>query len=103
MRLCTIAALLLSAGVAMAQDFPGADTMQSSKPAKSMVTFLFPEQVSIPAQKSTPVDLHFHVAEGLHINSHTPRMKTLIPTNLAVVEQDGLKVSAVDFPPGTDY
>ena len=103
MRLSPVAALLLSAGVAMAQDFPGADTMQSSKPAKSMVTFLFPEQVSIPAQKSTPVDLHFHVAEGLHINSHTPRMKTLIPTNLAVVEQDGLKVSAVDFPPGTDY
>jgi hypothetical protein len=68
-----------------------------------MVTFLFPEQISIPAQKLTSVDLHFRVADGLHINSHTPREKTLIPTNLAVVEQDGLKVTTVDFPAGTDY
>ena len=45
-----------------------------------MVSYLFPEQVSIPAQKSTTVDLHFRVADGLHINSHTPREKSLIAT-----------------------
>ena len=98
-----VALFILSVSFALAQDFPGSDSMQSSKQAKSMVAFLFPEQISIPAQKSTAVDLHFRVSDGLHINSHTPREKTLIPTNLAVVEQDGLKVSVVDFPPGTDY
>lgn len=95
--------LVLFAGAALAQEFPGSDSLQSSKPANTAVTFLFPEQVSIPAQKTTEVDLHFRVADGLHINSHKPREKSLIPTNLAVVEQDGLKVSAVDFPLGTDY
>jgi hypothetical protein len=68
-----------------------------------MVTYLFPEQVTIPAQKTTAIDLHFHVADGLHINSHSPHEKSLIPTNLAIVEQDGFKVTAVDFPPGSDY
>ncbi len=95
--------LVLCAAPMLAQDFSGADSVQSAKSAKSMVAFIFPEQVSIPAQKATAVDLHFRVAEGLHINSHVPREKSLIPTNLAVVEQDGLKVSTVDFPPGTDY
>jgi hypothetical protein len=85
------------------QDFSGANSSQASRADKGMVQYLFPEQVSIPAGKTTAVDLHFRVADGLHINSHTPREKSLIPTNLAVVEQDGFKISAVDFPPGTDY
>lgn len=97
------AGLALSAGSAAAQDFPGGDSGQSSKNAKSMVTFLYPEQVTVPAGKPTTVELHFRVADGLHINSHAPREKSLIPTNLAVVEQDGFKVSAVDFPAGIDY
>jgi hypothetical protein len=96
----TILVLLALPGIA--QDFPGSDP-QASKPAKGMVEYLFPEQISIPAQKATAVDLHFRVAEGLHINSHTPREKSLIPTNLAIVETGALKVSGVDFPPGADY
>src|SRR5271170_7265900 len=86
----------------LAQDFSGADSLES-KPAKAMVAFLFPEQISIPAQKLTTVDLHFRVADGLHINSHTPREKSLIPTNLVAVESSALKVIGVDFPPGVDY
>jgi hypothetical protein len=93
--------VLLFLSASSAQDFP--TSSQSSKTTASSVTYLFPEQISIPAGKSTAVDLHFRVADGLHINSHNPREKSLIPTNLAVVEQDGFKVSAVDFPAGTDY
>jgi hypothetical protein len=85
-----------------AQDFPGASAQQS-KPSAAMVAYLFPEQISLPAGKSTAVDLHFRVADGLHINSHTPREKSLIPTNFAAVEQGALKVTAVDFPAGSDY
>ena len=95
--------VLLNAGLCLAQSFPGSDSIDSSKAGKSQVMYLFPEQVSIPAHKTTAVDLHFRVADGLHINSHTPREKSLIPTNLAVVEQDGFKVLSVDFPAGTDY
>jgi len=100
---CIAVGVLVSAGLGIAQSFPGSDAIDSSKASKSSVMYLFPEQVSIPAHKVTAVDLHFRVADGLHINSHTPREKSLIPTNLAVVEQDGFKVLGVDFPAGTDY
>lgn len=94
--------ILLGACAAMAQDFSGSSSAES-KAAKGMVSYLFPEQVSIAAQKPATVDLHFRVADGLHINSHTPREKSLIATNLAVAETSALKVTGVEFPAGTDY
>ena len=56
-----------------------------------------------PLRRNTQIDLHFRVANGLHINSHEPLDKSLIPARLAVVEAPGLNVTAVDFPPGTAY
>src|SRR5271163_1523786 len=99
--------ILLCGCPVFAQDFPGTGTAESkpteSKPTKGMVIYLFPEQVSIAAQKPATIDLHFRVADGLHINSHTPREKSLIATNLAVAETSALKVTGVEFPAGTDY
>lgn len=67
------------------------------------VSFLSPEQVTIPAHRAALIDLHFRVSDGLHINSHVPLDKLLVPARLAVVEAPGLNVTAVDFPPGADY
>ncbi len=67
------------------------------------VQFLDPAQVTIPARHAAQIDLHFRVADGLHINSHAPLEKSLIPARLAVVEEPGLSITAVDFPPGTEY
>jgi hypothetical protein len=67
------------------------------------VQFLYPDKINISAHRATQIDLHFRVADGLHINSHAPTDKTLIPTRLAVVEVEGLNVKAVDFPAGTQY
>ena len=67
------------------------------------VQFLYPEQVTVTAHQAAQVDLHFHIAGGLHINSHAPLDKSLIPARLAIVEAAGLTVTAVDFPAGTDY
>jgi Disulphide bond corrector protein DsbC len=67
------------------------------------VQFLGPQQVTIPAHHAAQIDLRFRVADGLHINSHAPLEKSLIPARLAVVEEPGLNVTAVDFPPGTEY
>ena len=67
------------------------------------VQFLYPEKVTVPARHAAEVDLHFRVADGLHINSHTPLDKFLIPARLVVIESEGLNVTAVDFPPGVDY
>jgi hypothetical protein len=71
--------------------------------ADAAVQFLSPDMINIPARRAAQIDLHFRVADGLHINSHAPTDKTLIPTRLAVVEVQGLNVTAVDFPPGTQY
>lgn len=70
---------------------------------KQQVEFLAPGQATIPAHRSAEVELHFRVADGLHINSHFPREKTLIPTRLMVEEPHGLDVTAVDFPPGASF
>ena len=67
------------------------------------VQFLYPDKINIPARRAAQIDLHFRVADGLHINSHAPTDKFLIPSRLAVVEVQGLNVSKVDFPPGTEY
>jgi hypothetical protein len=72
-------------------------------PAEDAVQFISPAQATIPARRPAEIDLHFRIANGFHINSHTPSEKYLIPARLAVVEGPGLKVSAVDFPPGTPY
>ncbi|HYK35983.1 protein-disulfide reductase DsbD domain-containing protein [Alloacidobacterium sp.] len=68
-----------------------------------LVRFLYPEQVTLPAGKPSIVELHFRVNDGLHINSHTPREKSLIPTQLMVEEPTGVNVASIDFPAGADY
>jgi Disulphide bond corrector protein DsbC len=72
-------------------------------PAADAVQFVYPARVTVSARHSAEIDLHFRITEGFHINSHTPPDKYLIPARLAVVEAPGLNVTAVDFPPGTDY
>jgi len=65
------------------------------------VQYLFPEQVSVPAGKLSPVTLHFRVAQGLHINSHTPSDDFLIPTTFSVPDGMGVRLDAATYPPGT--
>jgi hypothetical protein len=72
----------------------------ATKPA---VVFLYPEQVTIPAAKPTTIALHFRIAPGLHINSHTPRQEELIPTTLAIPADSGVRLDGVVYPPGADF
>lgn len=65
------------------------------------VQYLFPEQVSVAAGKSSPVSLHFRVAQGLHINSHTPKDSFLIPTTFSIPGGEGVKLDAAAYPAGT--
>ena len=65
------------------------------------VQYLFPEQVTIPAGKASPVELHFRVAQGLHINSHTPSDEFLIPTAFSIPDGMGVRLGAATYPPGT--
>lgn len=76
---------------------------QAGSASKDPVQFVDPSEVTVQARRPATIDLKFRIADGLHINSHTPHDKTLIPTRLAVMEEPGVNVSAVDFPPGVEY
>jgi len=67
------------------------------------IQYLFPEQVSVPAGKSTPVTLHFRIAQGLHINSHTPRQEELIPTTFSIPDGTGVRLDKAIYPVGNDF
>lgn len=78
-------------------DSPGGGAQQQ------LVHFLYPQQVAIQAGVPQTVEMHFRIANGLHINSHTPRQKSLIRTELIAAEPAGVKIAAVDFPAGSDF
>src|ERR1700722_4350229 len=65
------------------------------------VQYLFPAQVSVPAGKPSPVILHFRVAQGLHINSHPPSDRFLIPTDFSISDSADVRIGAATYPPGT--
>jgi hypothetical protein len=73
----------------------------SAKPAA--VTYLYPEQITLPAGKATTIALHFRIAPGLHINSHTPREEELIPTVFSIPDGSSMRLDAAVYPPGADF
>ena len=64
------------------------------------VQYLYPEQISVAAGRPSAVVLHFRVAPGLHINSHTPSGEFLIPTTFSIPEGMGVRLDRADYPPG---
>jgi hypothetical protein len=58
--------------------------------------------VTVPAGKASPVTLHFRIAQGLHINSHTPRQEELIPTNFSIPDGFGVRLLDANYPAGSD-
>jgi hypothetical protein len=96
----TVAALAVAALVAHGQGLTS--SAQKRQLVKTdAVTYLFPEQVSLPAGKPSLVALHFRVAPGLHINSHTPSDEFLIPTTFSIPEGSGVKLQSATYPAGT--
>jgi hypothetical protein len=101
MRIAIAAALALASALALGQRTLFDEAPRSA--ARSAVVFLYPEQVTVPAGKPTTVALHFRIAPGLHINSHTPRENELIPTTLTIPEGAGVRLDEAVYPPGTDF
>jgi hypothetical protein len=105
------AALPVSLALAFAASTFATQSAQSpfgdleAKPAvkPAAVTYLFPEQITIAAGKPASVDLHFKVADGLHVNSHTPHDAYLIPTTFKLPDTPGVRVANATFPAGTDF
>ena len=79
-----------------------ADSPNRSVARGAAVEYLFPEQVTVPAGKASPVALHFRIAQGFHINSHTPKDDYLIPTTFAIPAASGVTLAKATYPEGTD-
>ncbi|MGO9940127.1 MAG: protein-disulfide reductase DsbD domain-containing protein [Terracidiphilus sp.] len=94
--------LVFSAFTATAQS-PLADSPNRAVLHGATVEYLFPEQVTVPAGKPSPVALHFRIAPGFHINSHTPKEVYLIPTTFSVPESSAVALKDATYPDGTDY
>lgn len=94
--------LSLAACAATAQS-PLADSPSRSVAHGAPVEYLFPEQVTVPTGKPSPVALHFRIASGFHINSHTPKEESLIPTTFSVPESSGVKLASASYPAGQDF
>jgi len=73
-----------------------------SLPGAAPVQYLFPEQISLTAGRAQTVALHFRVAPGLHINSHTPHDDYLIPTDFSIPASPAARLESAVYPPGTD-
>jgi hypothetical protein len=89
-------------GLALRAQSPLAD---SNRPMAhgATVEYLFPEQITLTSGKPSAVTLHFRVAEGYHINSHTPKDESQIPTSFAVPESSGVRLESASYPNGVDY
>jgi len=104
MRYVTVAVACAALGLAipgLAQKLPW-ETSGGANP-QQLVHFLYPQQVTVASGKPSTIEMHFRINDGLHINSHAPRQKSLIRTELMEEEPDGVNIASVDFPPGGDF
>ena len=101
MGVCCAAALILGIAAlpAQGQNFGGNRPIVKD----DAVEYLFPEQVTVTAGRASEVALHFRIARGLHINSHTPKDDYLIPTTLSIPEGAGVRLEKATYPAGTEF
>ncbi len=97
---CTATAVLLLGALGAHAQILSSAAQNRSIIKTDAVQYLFPEQVSVPAGKASAVTLHFRVAQGLHINSHTPSDEFLIPTTFSIPDGTGVRLAAATYPPG---
>lgn len=94
---------LLAACLPFAQaQFPWQNKAAAPLAKTASVVYLFPEQLEVTAGKPSTVPLHFRVAEGLHINSHTPKDSYLIPTVFAI-PAGAVQLKGASYPAGADF
>jgi hypothetical protein len=96
-----IAALALAAAAACAQFISNSPRQQSAE-KNAAVEYLYPEQLRLAVGKPSQVALHFRVAPGLHINSHTPGADYLIPTTFSIPQGSGVRLVDSAYPPGVN-
>jgi DsbC/DsbD-like thiol-disulfide interchange protein len=92
--------MLLLPGALVAQEIGRLDAPAAK--SKSYIVYSA-EQQSVTAGKRGVLELRFHVLDGFHVNSHTPKSELLIPTQITLQPAAGVKLAAVEYPAGTSY
>ncbi|HEY0262917.1 MAG TPA: protein-disulfide reductase DsbD N-terminal domain-containing protein [Granulicella sp.] len=61
------------------------------------------EPQTVKAGKPDVVELRFQIADGFHVNSHTPKSEFLIPTALKTQPADGITLAQPEYSAGQEY
>jgi hypothetical protein len=96
-------ALGLALGLGTLAAIAQTDSTSRSLVKGAAVEYMFPEQVTVVAGKASDVALHFRIAQGLHINSHTPKDDFLIPTTFSIPDGLGVRLDKVSYPEGKEF
>ena len=99
-RIRFVAGAMIALAALMAQG--QADSTGRSILKGAAVEYLYPEQVTVPAGKASEVQLHFRIAQGLHINSHKPKDEFLIPTVFSIPDGAGVHLQDTNYPDGVE-
>ncbi len=94
-----VAGLMLGAGTLAAQM---GELSGGPAKTKSYVTFDAEPQIVRAGQRSV-VEMRFHVSNGYHVNSHTPKSELLIPTTVDLQPASGVKWEKAEYPAGTVF
>lgn len=99
-RALQISAACLALATALWAQVPG--EFDRTPRTKTIITYAAEPQ-TIPAGKRSLLELHFRVAPGYHVNSHTPKSELLIPTELTLQPEQSVNVGKLEYPVGTAY
>ena len=77
-------------------------SLDAAPKPKAYVSFAAEPQ-DVKAGKPGVLELRFRVADGFHVNSHTPKSELLIPTQLTLQPGADVKPGTVEYPAGTAY
>jgi hypothetical protein len=97
------AAMGFGCALMRAQDSLSESPSHKSTSKAQAVQYLYPEQITVPAGKPSAIALHFRIQQNLHINSHTPGDRYLIPTVFEIPESSGVRLAAAIYPAGADF
>ncbi len=61
------------------------------------------EAATVAAGRRAVLELRFHIDEGFHVNSHTPKSDLQIATALKLSEDSGAKLGTAEYPAGKPF
>jgi hypothetical protein len=61
------------------------------------------EAATVAAGKRAVLELRFHIDEGFHVNSHTPKSDLQIATALQLGGDSGIKLGPAEYPAGKPF